>query len=271
MSKTQTETQIQTFTNTEFGNLQTIQMNNEVWFIGINVANMLGYNKPKDAVRRIDKEDRRIITKSQSPFEMDFEIPNRGLTIINESGLYSLILSSKLPTAKKFKRWVTSEVLPSIRKTGAYMTPETLQDCLSNPDTMIEILQTLKNEQEKRKQLEVENQCLNDKNNNLTLTNKALTQEVTSWDDRAIINSLIRTYAHRVLNNDNQYAWNIFYKELLYKEGINLNARWSDRRKSKLSYVRNKEWDRVLSVAVAMCENKRIDTSEILAKKTKHV
>lgn len=118
-------------------------------------------------------------------------------------------------------------------------------------------------------ELNKENEQIKSKNDNLTLTNKALTQEVTSWDDRAIINSLIRTYAHRVLNNDNQYAWNIFYKELLYKEGINLNARWSDKRKSKLSYVRNKEWDRVLSVAVAMCENKKIDTSEILAKKTK--
>ena len=149
------------------------------------------------------------------------------------------------------------------------MTPETLQDCLSNPDTMIEILQTLKNEQEKRKQLEIENQCLNDKNDNLTLTNKALTQEVTSWDDRAIINALIRTYGHRVLNDDMRFAWNIYYKNLLYKEGINLNARCTDKRKAKISYIHDKEWDKALAVAVAMCEDNNIDTSEILAKKTK--
>lgn len=78
-------------------------------------------------------------------------------TIINESGLYSLVLSSKLPTAKKFKRWVTSEVIPSIRKHGAYMTPETLEAAILNPDTMIKLCTALKDEQDKRKALEVAN------------------------------------------------------------------------------------------------------------------
>lgn len=76
-------------------------------------------------------------------------------TIINESGLYSLVLSSKLPTAKKFKRWVTSEVIPSIRKHGAYMTPETLEAAILNPDTMIKLCTALKDEQDKRRALEV--------------------------------------------------------------------------------------------------------------------
>lgn len=82
------------------------------------------------------------------------------LTVINESGLYSLVLSSKLPTAKKFKRWITGEVLPSIRKHGAYMTPETLEAAILNPDTMIQLCTALKEEQDKRKVLEVANATL---------------------------------------------------------------------------------------------------------------
>jgi anti-repressor protein len=77
------------------------------------------------------------------------------MTIINESGLYSLVLSSKLSTAKKFKRWVTSEVIPSIRKHGAYMTPDKLEEVLLKPDTLIQLAQNLKTEQEKRRALEV--------------------------------------------------------------------------------------------------------------------
>lgn len=82
------------------------------------------------------------------------------MTIINESGLYSLILSSKLPGAKEFKRWVTSEVLPTIRKHGAYMTPETLQAAILNPDTMIQLCQQLKAEQDKNARLAAENSAL---------------------------------------------------------------------------------------------------------------
>lgn len=80
------------------------------------------------------------------------------MTVINESGVYALVFSSKLPKAKEFKHWVTSEVLPTIRKHGAYMTPETLEKALLNPDGMIKVLQALKEEQEKRKALEAQNE-----------------------------------------------------------------------------------------------------------------
>lgn len=85
------------------------------------------------------------------------------ITIINESGLYSLILSSKLPSAKAFKRWITSEVLPSIRKHGAYMPPETLQAAILNPDTMIELGRRLKEEQERATALQEENESMRPK------------------------------------------------------------------------------------------------------------
>lgn len=102
--------------------VRAIEKNGEPWFVGKDVAKILGYGNTKDALlNHVDEEDRVILQKSENT---TFEIPNRGMTIINESGLYSLILSSKLPTAKEFKHWVTSEVLPSIRKTGEYkITP----------------------------------------------------------------------------------------------------------------------------------------------------
>ena len=85
-----------------------------------DVADILGYSNSRDALsKHVDSDDKQIIQRSQNA---TLDIPNRGLTIINESGLYSLILSSKLPQAKEFKRWVTSEVLPTIRKHGAYLT-----------------------------------------------------------------------------------------------------------------------------------------------------
>lgn len=96
-----------------------IVIDGEPWFVGKDVAEILGYGNSRDAiVAHVDKEDKVVIQKSEIP---TLDIPNRGLTVINESGLYSLILSSKLQSAKKFKRWVTSEVLPTIRKTGGYI------------------------------------------------------------------------------------------------------------------------------------------------------
>ena len=110
----------------------------------------------------VDKEDKRIFSYEEfqryrnGTFENGkITVPPRGLTIINESGLYSLILSSKLPTAQKFKRWVTSEVLPSIRKYGAYMTPETIEKVLYNPEFIINLASQLKTEQEKNEVLTI--------------------------------------------------------------------------------------------------------------------
>lgn len=105
---------LQTFSNTEFGNIRTLTIDFEPWFVGKDIADALGYERTDNALRRhVDNEDKLMHQISASG-------QNRNMIIINESGLYSLILSSKLPNAKKFKRWVTSEVLPAIRKTGSY-------------------------------------------------------------------------------------------------------------------------------------------------------
>lgn len=120
---------IQIFKNAEFGSIRTVAINNEPWFVGKDITDVLGYqNGSRDINHHVDEEDRKIIN-SQNYQNGTLEIPNRGLTVINESGLYSLILSSKLPNAKKFKHWVTSEVLPAIRKNGGYIAgQETMSD-----------------------------------------------------------------------------------------------------------------------------------------------
>ena len=101
------------FENPEFGAIRTVELDGEPWLVGKDVAEALGYTNPQKAVRdHVDEEDRTV--------NDSFTVNGTPITLINESGLYSLVLSSKLPTARKFRRWVTSEVLPSIRKTGGY-------------------------------------------------------------------------------------------------------------------------------------------------------
>jgi hypothetical protein len=110
--------QLVIFSKEEFGQIRGLQIDGEPWFVGKDVASVLGYKDTYDSLKKhVDEEDK------QNRQNAGFESP-RGLIVINESGLYSLILSSKLPKAKEFKRWVTSEVLPSIRKTGAYSAPQ---------------------------------------------------------------------------------------------------------------------------------------------------
>ena len=144
------------FENPEFGTMRTIVIDDEPWFVGKDAADILGYSNPRKAIiDHVDDDDktdgvtiRDSIGREQKP------------VCINESGLYSLILSSKLPSAKKFKHWVTSEVLPSIRKHGAYMTPDVLEKAISNPDFVIGLLENLKNEKNARIEAERKNAIL---------------------------------------------------------------------------------------------------------------
>ena len=136
--------ELKVFQNEEFGAVRTMTINGEPYFVGKDVADILGYsNSRKALIDHVDEEDKNTVTIRDG-------IPgNPNQVVINESGLYSLILSSKLPTAKRFKRWVTSEVLPSIRKHGVYAVDEILKD----PDILITALQALKAEREANKSL----------------------------------------------------------------------------------------------------------------------
>ncbi|EMF0036868.1 phage antirepressor [Enterococcus hirae] len=127
--------------NFEQNEVRTVLVNDEPYFVGKDVAEILGYSKPRNAIStHVDEED-----KQDAPIQGGLGGKQK-MTIINESGLYSLILKSKLPSAKKFKRWVTSEVLPAIRKHGGYLTPEKVEEALLNPDTIIQLATQLKEE-----------------------------------------------------------------------------------------------------------------------------
>lgn len=139
---------IQTFTNAAFGDVRAVELNGEPWLVGKDVASALGYSNPRDAIaKHVDDEDKGV-TKCDTLGGI------QNLSVINESGLYSLVFSSKLPNAKKFRHWVTSEILPSIRKHGMYATDQ----LLDNPDFAIEVFTQLKEERERRKELESENE-----------------------------------------------------------------------------------------------------------------
>lgn len=151
--------EIKVFSNEEFGSIRRVEIDGEYWLSGKDVAKALGYeNQNRDIVRHVDEEDRRMLD-GETQYQNGIELGQRGGWLINESGLYSLVLSSKLPTAKKFRRWVTSEVLPSIRKHGAYMTQETLEAAILNPDYLLKVATALKEETDKRKALEVKVQA----------------------------------------------------------------------------------------------------------------
>ena len=140
------------FNNPDFGSIRTVTVNNEPYFVGKDVADILGYaNASKAVLAHVDEEDKTFfmldIADSQNG---NLPVGQSKTALINESGLYSLILSSKMPNARKFKRWVTSEVLPSIRKHGMYAVDE----LLNNPDFMIKTFEALKEEREKKQGVE---------------------------------------------------------------------------------------------------------------------
>lgn len=142
--------ELEIFKNEEFGEIRTVTEDGKIFFVASDIATALGYSNSRDAVRvHIDKEDLSDVVIHDGS-------QNRHMTATNESGLYSLVISSKLESAKRFKHWVTSEVLPSIRKHGAYMTDNILEQALTSPDFLIQLATKLKEEKERNKQLEEE-------------------------------------------------------------------------------------------------------------------
>lgn len=176
--------ELKIFEHPDFGKIRTVTIDDEPYLVGRDVAEVLGYSNPSKAViAHVDDEDKR--------FEMlpiaDSQNGNLIKTaIINESGLYSLILGSKLPSAKKFKRWVTSEVLPSIRKHGTYMTDETIEQVLSDPDTIIRLATQLKEERSKNKALAQRNTEL--------LVDKQIMQPKADYFDELVERNLLTNF-----------------------------------------------------------------------------
>lgn len=152
--------QVQVF-NFEANEVRTVVINDEVWLVAKDVANALGYSRTADAVKaHVDEEDkltRRFTDSGQA----------RNMTVINQSGVISLALSSKLPSARKFKRWITSEVIPSVLKHGVYLTDQKIEEVLTSPDTIIRLATELKEERQAKLVLQQQNSVLLQQNNEL--------------------------------------------------------------------------------------------------------
>lgn len=132
------------FRNEQFGEVRVVEINGVGWLVGKDAAESLGYINSRDALsRHVDDDDKADVVIHDGS-------QNRNMTVINESGLYSLVLSSKLSGARVFKKWVTNDVLPSIRKHGLYATAHTVENMLSNPDLAIQLLQKYKEEQQQK-------------------------------------------------------------------------------------------------------------------------
>lgn len=142
--------QLQVFNNQEFGQVRTMMIDGSPWFVAKDVCECLDINNSRQALARLDSDEKNsVILNDGTPGN-----PEKG--IVNEYGLYNLALSSRKPSAKAFKRWITHEVIPAIRKHGAYMTGETLEQALTSPDFLIRLATELKTEQEARKMAEAQ-------------------------------------------------------------------------------------------------------------------
>lgn len=199
--------ELQVFTSNEFGEVRTVVINDTPWFVGKDVAVVLGYqNNSRDINRHVDEEDR------QNYQNGTFDSP-RGMTVINESGLYSLILSSKLPKAKEFKRWVTTEVLPAIRRHGAYMTEQTLEEALSSPEFLIKLATELKDAKDTNKKLEAVNA-------NLTVEKQIMQPKADYFDELVDRNLLtnFRETAKQLHIKQNDFVSFLIERKYIYRD-----------------------------------------------------
>ena len=196
--------ELQIFKNAEFGSIRTLTINGEPYFVRCDVAEILGYSNSRKALAdHVDEEDKGVT-------KCDTLGGTQEMTVINESGLYGLILGSKLPTARKFKRWVTSEVLPAIRRHGVYAVDEVL----ANPDMLIEALLQLKAEREINQELKetvaVQNQQI------VEMKPKASYYDVVlNCKDLVAISVIAKDYGWSA-NRMNQY---LHQKGVQYKQG----------------------------------------------------
>jgi hypothetical protein len=182
------------------------------------------------------------------------------MTIINESGLYSLILSSKLPSARQFKRWVTSEILPQIRKTGGYIPISQEDDEASIMAKALLIAdKTIKKKEEIIQQQQKTISTLES-------DNKALSSSILEWEDRSKLNAGVRKLSS-VTNSDFGAVWNIIFKNLKYGYHIDLKSRKKKPNASYLSTVKQEEWSSVVKVFAALCEDLGYSPTEIIINK----
>lgn len=237
------------FISQQFGLVRVVIQNNEPWFVAADVCKALELSDTNMSLKRLD-EDEKGTSSICTPGG------NQEMSIINESGLYSLVLGSRKPEAKAFKRWITHEVIPAIRNHGVYATAETAERLMNDPDFMIKTFTALKEEREK-------NQKLSEENDRLNMVNQGLVHNTKTWDKRAVLNRLIRCLAYNGgFCGDYRYAYNTLYTELRYKKGICLTNRTGG--KNLADRIHENEWEDVLEVAIALCEENGINVKKAI-------
>lgn len=228
-----------------FGKVRMIFNGEDVLFCGSDVAKALGYTRPNDAIHDHCRADgtskRRIMDRMGRPQDAVF---------ITEGNVYRLIAHSKLPSADEFERWVFDEVLPTLRKTGGY---------ISNVDKMADTYLDGYDDETKAALSVLLRSLKQSQDANIKLQREVdvLTKQTRTYEPRAVVNALVRSFAFYCLDSDFKKAFHLFYKELYYKKRIALNMRLGAG--SLINRVRDDEWNDVVEVAVAMCKDHGID------------
>ena len=225
--------ELQIFSNESFGEIRTISIDNEPWFVGKDVAEALGYSNPRKAIGdHIDDEDKNTVTFR------DGTSGNPNQTVINESGLYSLVLSSKLPSAKQFKRWITSEVLPTIRKTGGYVNDDEMfiNTYLPFADDLTKGLfqNTLATIRQQNALIEEQKKTITHKEDVII----GLVEDIDLATKRQRIIQIIR-YNTKDFNNIGK-KWALLYSEFEKKYHVNLSVRLANYKNDFKPKLQNK-------------------------------
>ena len=237
---------IKKFVNEQFGNIRTIMISGVPWFAGKDVASALGYTNPQKAIKDHVDEDDRTVNDS-------FTVHGTKGMLINESGLYSLVISSRLPNAKQFKHWITSEVLPALRQTGAYIQPGKEDQMVENylPNLPSDVKDSIiKSIREQNVSLIAERNALRENLQEIKMANIAMASGILTWEDRKRLCAAVR----KLGGMTRHYAgtiWNELYRQLYYKHGISLKARGGS---PYTQWIKEDEWHNVIESFCAICE-----------------
>ena len=252
---------LQVFNNKEFGQVRVIMKKDEPWFVGKDLAECLGYSNTRDAIRRhVDQEDRSDVVIHDGR-------QNRNMVVVNESGLYCLILSSELPGAKKFKRWVTSEVLPIIRKTGGYVANDGLfVDTylpFADETTKAMFLATLETVREQNELIRQQQRQIQHKEDVII----GLVDDIELAEKRQVINRVVRYKGANF-----QERWRELYRQFEMKYHVSLdrrlesyNATHSPKLKNKLDYI-DKVMGKIPELYEIACKLYENDVKELVSE-----
>lgn len=243
---------LQIFKNSEFGQIRVIEKNNEPWFVAKDISEILEFSDASAMTRTLEDDEKGMHTIQTLG-------GNQEMIIINESGLYSSVLRSRKPEAKVFRKWVTSEVLPTIRKHGLYLTDKVMDEILNNPDFGIKLLTELKQEREEKRRLSKELEYKNE-------VIKGVTEDIDIYTKRNILNKVVRYKGANF-----KERWSELYDRFREVYSIDLKARCEgynmrqEKKKDRLSVVKYAEkfgyLDNLYKIALKLYET---DVHEIL-------